>query len=156
MTQRQVVSMTQSQTAIKRRAGFTLSEVMITLCLTAMMCVSIFAGLQNISRLTMAVSSRSEAKRLMQAEAERLISVEFGSFAASADQLITSCFRTSYVPGSEAQFAYPASGTTGRVIFTRRVVAVDATSTTKTLRVEVQWMSQGRTNTVSTPVFRAQ
>ena len=58
------VCMPRSPTGIKRWSGFTLCGVMITLCLNAMMCVSIFAGLQSMSRLTMAVSSRSELEGL--------------------------------------------------------------------------------------------
>lgn len=141
----------------KRRAGFTLGEVMITLCLTAMMCVAAFTGLGTVTRLTMAVAIRSEADRLMQAEAERLTSVDFASFvASSSDEAITGCLKTSFQSGNQAQFDYPATSNSGRVTFARRVVEVASTSTTKTLRVEVQWTWQDRPSLISTLLFRSQ
>ncbi|MBC7369535.1 MAG: hypothetical protein H7343_22430, partial [Undibacterium sp.] len=45
---------------------------MIALCLVATMCATVFAGLQTMTTLSMAVAIRSEADRLLQAEAERL------------------------------------------------------------------------------------
>ncbi len=147
----------QARVTNNQRLGFTLGEVMITLCLTAMMCVAAFTGLATISRLTMAVAIRSEADRLVQAEAERLTSVDFTSFVeSSADETITASLKTSFLSGNQAQFAYPATSNSGRVTFTRRVAAVASTSTTKTLRVEVQWTWQGRPSLISTVLFRSQ
>ncbi len=136
--------------------GFTLSEVMITLLLTAMMCLAVFAGLQTTSKLSLGTAVRSEAHRLLQAEAERLSSVEFASFVASADQSISSSFKTTFLAGNEAQFSYPSSSSPGRVIFTKRVVAVASTSTSRTLRIEVEWTWQGRSSQISIPMFRTQ
>jgi Tfp pilus assembly protein FimT len=147
----------QTRVTNKPCAGFTLGEVMITLCLTALMCVAAFTGLGTISRLTMAVAIRSEADRLMQAESERLTSVDFNSFvASSSDQTITGSLKTSFLSGNQAQFAYPATGSSGRVTFTRRAVEVASTSTTRTLRVEVQWTWQDRPSLISTVLLRSQ
>jgi Tfp pilus assembly protein PilV len=140
----------------RQRAGFTLAEVMITLCLTAMMCLAVFAGLQTISRLGLESAVRTEAYRLLQSEAERLTSVDYSSFVSSGNQTIPSSFKTSFLAGNQAQFAYPASGTTGRITFTRSVTDVTSTSTSKTLQVQVQWTWQGQSHVISLPVFRAQ
>ncbi len=139
-----------------RRAGFTLLEVMVAVFLGAVICLGIFSGLQTASRLSLGVAIRSEAYHLLQAEAERLTWVTFDSFASSPDETITACLRTSFVPGRETQFSYPATGAAGRVAFTRRVVDVASTGTTRTLRVEVQWTWQGRTSLISTLLYRAQ
>jgi hypothetical protein len=127
---------------------------MITLLLIAMMCLSIFSGLETISKLALGTAIRSEAYHLLQAEAERLTAADFGSFAAMANQTSASCLKTTFAPGNQAQFAYPATGSQGRVTFTRRVVDVTSTATTKTLRVEVQWAWRGRSYLISTLVFR--
>jgi len=136
--------------------GFTLAEVMITLSLTALMCLAVFAGLETVSRLSLQTAVRMEAYRLLQSEAERLSSVNYTSFVSSGNQTISSAFKTSFLAGTQAQFTYPASGTNGRVSFTRRVVDVASTGTSKTLRVEVQWTWQSQANLISMPVFRSQ
>lgn len=135
--------------------GFTLVEIVVTLFLVALLCIAAFAGMQTLSRMTMGIALRSEAHRHLQAEAERLTSASFESFTASSDQPLTSSFKTTYAPSTQAQFAYPTTGAAGRTVFVRRVVAVDSTSTSRTLRVEVQWTWQGRTSLVSTLLFRS-
>jgi prepilin-type N-terminal cleavage/methylation domain-containing protein len=140
----------------RTKSGFTLSEVMIAMVLISIMCLSVFGALQSTSRLALNTAIRSEAHRLMQAEAERLISVDFGSFGSSADQTITSSVKAIFGPNKDAQFALPANNANGRVSFTRRVIEVSSTSSSKTLRVEVQWTWQGHTSLISTPLFRSQ
>lgn len=137
------------------RRGFTLPEVMIALLMVAMMCLAVFAGLDSISRLALGTAVRNEAHRLLQAEAERLSSVPFQNFVASSNQTITSNFRTTFLAGNQAQFSYPPSSQ-GRVTFTRRVVEVAASGTTRTLRIELDWTWQGRATTASLPMFRSQ
>lgn len=137
------------------RAGFTLVEVMVTVTLVSFLCASAFAGLNLLSRTAMRTAVRSEAYRLMQDKAEQLMAADYTGFTSSSDQTITSSIKTSSVPGTETQFQYPSAGTRGRVTFTRKVVDVSSTSTSKTLRVEVRWTWQGATTTISTPLFRA-
>jgi prepilin-type N-terminal cleavage/methylation domain-containing protein len=144
------------QVGARRRAGFTLSEVMIALVLVAMLCLGVFAGLQVITRLSLGTAVRSEAYRLLQAEAERLSSVDFASFTAVPDQTITSNFATSFLAGNQARLTYPSTGNAGRVAFTRRVVETASTGSTRTLRVEVQWTWQRQTSLISLPVYRTQ
>ncbi|MBC7367826.1 MAG: hypothetical protein H7343_13615, partial [Undibacterium sp.] len=88
--------------------------------------------------------------------AERLASGTFAVFAASTDQEIIGCLKTSFLPGSAPRFTYPATGNGGRVAFTRRVVETASTATSRTLRVEVQWTWQSRTSLIATPLFRTQ
>lgn len=140
----------------KSDGGFTLVEVMIAMMLIALMCLSVLTGLRSITDMTMGVAVRSEAYRVMQAEAERLTQIDYDSFQASGDQTTTSCLKTTFLPGNQNKFDYPANGSGGRITLTRRVVEVSSTDTTKTLRVEVRWTWQGRTNLISTLLFRAQ
>lgn len=137
-------------------AGFTLSEVMVTMFLISMMCLGIFAGLQQISRAMMAIAIRDEGYHLLQAKAEQLLGGTYASFAASSDQSITSEVKTSFNPSTTAALTLPSDNAAGRITFTRRVVAVAASDTSKTLRVEVQWAWQGRTTVISSPLFRTQ
>jgi Tfp pilus assembly protein PilV len=140
----------------RKNAAFTLSEVMITMFLISMMCLGVFSGLQQITKAMMTVAIRDEAYHLLQAEAERLLDSDYTSFSSSADQTITSALKTSYTPSTAAKFAILSDNAVGRITFTRRVVDVTSTTTSKTLRVEVQWTWLGRTNTVSAPLFRTQ
>lgn len=121
-----------------------------------MMCLSAFAGLQLISRLTLDIAARSEAQRVLQTEAERLNAADFSSFVASDAVTITSCLKTTFRAGSQAQFALSSDHAAGRVTFTRRVVEVSSTSTSRTLRVDVTWTTQGTSHTDSVLLFRAQ
>lgn len=139
----------------RRPAAFTLPEVMIALVLVSALCLSTFVGMRLVSNLAMTTAIRSEAHRLMQAEAERLMSVGYGSFVASSAVNIPAVLKTTFRPGTEARLA-PAPGTAGRVTFVRRVVEVASTSTTRTLRVEVQWTWLGKTTVISVRVFRSQ
>ncbi len=140
----------------KQDGGFTLAEVMVAMILIALMCLSVLTGLQSITKMTMGVAIRSEAYRVMQAEAERLMQADYGSFQAASEQATVSCFKTTFLPGKQQSLEYPASGPGGRVSFKRSVVEVASTGTTRTLRVQVKWDWQGRTNLVSTLLFRAQ
>lgn len=135
-------------------AAFTLVEVMIALTLVSMLCMSAFAGMRLISNLALTNSIRTEAHRLLQQKAESLTSGSFSSFAASSDETITSVLKTTFAPGKEDQFT-PMAGSGGRVSFTRRVVAVASTTTTRTLRVEVQWTWQRHAYAISTQLFRS-
>ncbi|MBS0663088.1 MAG: hypothetical protein JSR48_07465 [Verrucomicrobia bacterium] len=130
---------------------------MIALFLIALMSLAIFQGLQTISKLALNVAVRDEGYRLLQAEAERLLAADYAGFTATtSDQSITSNIKTTFLPGNQAQFEYPASGSAGRVTFTRRVVGVSSTGAAKSLRVEVQWTWQGRPSLISTLLYRAQ
>lgn len=121
----------------------------------SLVCMVIFPGMYLVSRLALNNAVRSEGFRLMQAEAEHQTSLDFFSLGAYPDQLITSCVKTSFRPNKEARFDYPAESD-GRVTYTRRVVSVAATTTSKTLRVEVQWTWQGQSNLISVPILRYQ
>ncbi len=140
----------------QKLAAFTLMEVMITMFLMSVLCLGVFVGMQQVTKAMMNVAIRDEAYHLMQAEAERLLSSDYTSFNASAAQTITSAVKTTILPNSVAQFGFTGDNAIGRVTFTRQVVAVASTSSSKTLRVQVQWTWQGRTNTVSVPLFRNQ
>jgi len=123
--------------------------------LISMMCLGVFAGLQQITFSMMNVAIRDEAYHLMQAEAERLLSTDFGSANATAtDQTITSSVKTSYMPTTLAQFAIASDNNLGRITFARRVVSVSSSFSAKTLRVEVEWTWKGRSNLISTPIYR--
>lgn len=141
-------------------AGFTLPEVMITMFFISVMCLGTFVGLQQVTLAMMNVAIRDEAYHLMQAEAERLTATDYGSASATAsDQSITSSVKSSFIrfrDGAVPQFTITTDNDPGRITFTRRVVQVSSTSTSKTLRVEVQWTwpTGGRTNLISCPVFR--
>jgi prepilin-type N-terminal cleavage/methylation domain-containing protein len=82
----------------KHQAAFTLPEVMITMLLISMMCLGTFAGMQQVSKAMTAVAIRSEAHRVLQAEAERLLSTEYTSFSPSAEQTVSSSFKPSFIP----------------------------------------------------------
>lgn len=140
----------------KNAAGFTLIEVMITMALISLMCLGVFVGLQQITRAMMTVAVRDEAYHLLQAEAERLLTADYSAFTASGNQTITSAVKTTYSPSSAARFTLPTDNASGRIAFTRRVVEVANTSNTRTLRVDVTWTLNGRTNTISAPLFRLQ
>ncbi len=140
----------------KNTVGFTLVEVMITLFLISLMSLGVFVGLQQITRAMMAVAARDEAYHLLQAEAERLLTADYGAFTASGNQTITSALKTSYTPSSDAKFVLPADNASGRMAFTRRVVELASTPSTRTLRVDVSWSLNGRNSTVSTRLFRLQ
>ena len=124
--------------------------------LISMMCLSVFAAMQQITKATLALAVRSEAYRLMQAEAERLLSVDYNSFTASGNQTLTSAVKTTYTPTNDAALTLPADNALGRATFTRRVVSAGSTATSKTLRVEVEWTWQGHANLISTPLYRTQ
>jgi prepilin-type N-terminal cleavage/methylation domain-containing protein len=141
--------------ASKHDAAFSLPEVMVAMVVISLVCLSVFSGMYLISRLALNNAVRSEGFRLMQAEAEHLTSLDYFSLDASPDELITSCVTTSFRPSREAQFDYP-SDAAGRVTYTRRVVNVASTGTSKTLRVEVQWTWQSKTNLISVPILRYQ
>lgn len=130
---------------------------MVALSLISVMCLAIFAGLNTITDVTVRTVVRSEGQRLLQAEAERLMSVSYGNFTAStSDETIWSSYKTTFKNSTAAALTYPATSTAGRVQFTRRVVAVSSTTTTRTLRVEVQWQSGGKTLKLTMPIFRSQ
>lgn len=148
-------SSVQNTRARKRDGAFSLPEVMVAIVLISMVCLSVFSGLYLISKLALNNAVRSEGFRLMQAEAEYLTSADFSTFGPVADQTITSCVKTTFRPGREAQFEYPTDAA-GRVVYTRRVVNVASTPTRKNLRVEVQWTWQGKTSLISVPVMRYQ
>ncbi len=143
------------RTPVATNSAFTLVEVMIALVLVSMMCASTFAGIQLVSRMAVSSAVRSEAHRIMQAEAERLTSVGYSDFTPSGDQSVVSSLKTTFSPGNQAALEYPPAGTAGRVTFTKRVVNVSTSTTTRTLRVEVQWTWQGKVTVISTPVMRA-
>lgn len=134
----------------------TLPELMIVLLLIAILCLAMFAGLQTVSRIVLSTAVRAEANRLLQAEAERLVSVPYPDFTATGTQDITSSFRTSFRPGTQAALTHPGSDSAGRVTFRREVVQVTSTATTRTLQVQVSWLWQGQSRQISTPVFRSQ
>lgn len=152
--QRSPSAMSRHSSSAKRTAGFTLTEVMITMLLISMMCIGVFAGLRQISKAMLAVAVRSEAHRVLQAEAERLLSTDFTSFTASAPETITSSVKPSYVPSKASAFTLPPGNAAGRVKFTREVIAVASSDTSRTLRVEVRWTWQNQPNVVSSPLFR--
>jgi hypothetical protein len=129
------------------------------------MCLGVFAGLQQITKAMLSVAARDEAYNLMQAECERLLASDYGSFSATAaDQTITSSLKTSYVSykptgtGSVPALQLTGDNNVGRVSFTRRVVQVSSTGSSRTLRVEVEWRigAKERFNRVSTVLFRTQ
>jgi prepilin-type N-terminal cleavage/methylation domain-containing protein len=152
-----ISAMSSNRRVVAKNVGFTLPEVMITMFLISMMCLAVFSGLQQITKAALAVAIRSEAYHLMQAEAERLLDGDYASFAATTtDQTITSSVKTSYTPSTTPALATSADNGVGRSTFTRRVVLVSSTTTSKTLRVEVQWTWQGRPYLVSTQLFRTQ
>lgn len=144
-------------TPVRRRfnpKAFSLVEVLVGMVLVMLMCASVFPGLQLITKSAMNTAVRSEAHRLMQAEAERLMSVGYASFTTATEQTITSSIKTTFAPDKSSQFQYPTNQA-GRVTFKRRIVAVSETSTTRTLRVEVEWTWQGRNTVISMPIFRS-
>lgn len=149
-----------SRKPAKRKAAFTLPEVMVAMLLIAMLCLSVFAGLQQVSRAMMTIALRTEAHRLLQAEAERLLNTNYASFTASSAESITSSLKTSFVSEKKkdappiSHKALPPGNANGRVVFKRQVVAVAATDTSTTLRVDVSWTWQGRPNVISVPLFR--
>lgn len=123
--------------------------------LISMMCLSVFAGLQQITKVALAVALRNEGYHHLQQESERLLNTDYSSFIATTqDTTIKSAVKTSYSPSGAAQMAITSDNATGRVNFTRRVVEVASTTTTRTLRVEVTWTWQGRSNTITTQLFR--
>lgn len=146
-----VVTRTRSRSA---QAAFSLPEVIVAMVLVTLMCVSVFPGMQLVSRSAINTAIRSEAHRLMQAEVERLTFGTYSAFTASADQTITSAIKTTFGPDKHQRLQYPSSQA-GRVVFTRRVVEVSSTSKSRSLRVEVQWVWQGRAIVISTPLFRS-
>ncbi len=140
-----------------KNAAFTLAEVVITMFLMSLTCLGIFAGMQQITKAMMAVALRDEAYHLMQAEAERLLATDYTSFTATAsDQSITGAAKTTYLPSTAAKFGITSDNALGRATFTRRVVQVSSTTTSRTLRVEVQWTWQGRSQTITTTLLRIQ
>lgn len=141
----------------RSRAGFTLTEVMIALTLVAVMSLAVFAGTQTITQVAVRTAIRNEAERLLQGEAERMMSVSYGNFIASTtDETIYSSFRTTFRNSTAAALTYPTSGTSGRTEFTRRVVQVSSTSTSRTLRVEVQWQAGTQTIKLTAQLYRTQ
>lgn len=141
--------------ARKQNLAFSLPEVMVAIVVISMVCLTVFSGLYLVSRMALNNAVRSEGFRIMQAEAERLTSIDFFSLGAVSDQTIQSCVKTGFRPGREAQFQYP-SDNSGRVTYTRRVVEVASSSSSKSLRVEVQWTWQSKTTLISVPILRYQ
>ncbi|HVU34332.1 MAG TPA: prepilin-type N-terminal cleavage/methylation domain-containing protein [Opitutaceae bacterium] len=144
----------------KKAAGFTLVEVMITMFLISMMCLSVFAALQQITKNALSVALRDEAYHLMQAQAEQLLEGTYADFVpTTADQTINSSVKTSYLPSfvnSLTQLSTnQAANLAGRISYTRRVVSVASDSSSTTLRVEVSWTWQGRPELVSTLLYRS-
>lgn len=149
--------MRSSRRQLRSRTGFTLVEVMVSLTLISMMCLAVFKGLGTMSQVAISTGVRSEGQRLLQAEAERLMSVSYGNFVAStADETIYSSFKSIFKSSTAAALTYPTSGNTGRFPYTRRVVAVSSTTTTRTLRVEVQWPWNGKTTKLTMLILRSQ
>lgn len=148
----------------RQNSAFTLVEVMITMFLISMMCLSVFAGLQQITKTALSVAIRDEAYHLMQDKAEQLLSVPFANFDAAADETIVSSVKASYVPDMKIDaLALPADNDnkTPRVSFTRSVTKVASTNmpASTTLRVQVTWTwpkqdAQRRTYVVSTLLYR--
>ncbi len=139
------------------QAAFTLPEVMVAMLLISMLCLSVFAGLQQVSRAMTSIALRTEAERLLQAEAERLLNVDYASFTSSATETITSSFKTSFTAKRTAALDHkqlPTDNGMGRVDFKRQVVKVASTDTSTTLRVDVSWAWQGKPNVISVPLFR--
>lgn len=134
--------------------GFSLGEVMIALFCISLLCLGIFAALQQISGTMMAIAIRDEAYHLMQAKAEQLLSGDYADFTASADESITSAVKTNFHASTAAALALPANNANGRITFTRRVIQVSSTTSSRTLEVEVDWTWGGRSASVSTPLFR--
>ncbi len=139
----------------RKDGGLTLPEVMIALLVVSSVCISVFAGLSTMSRWALHSAIQSEAHRLLQEEAEQLLGGGYAGFVASPDESITSSVRTTFLPGAQPRFTPPADGSGARVNFTRRVVEIDSTETSRALRVEVEWTWQGRAYSVVCPLFRA-
>jgi prepilin-type N-terminal cleavage/methylation domain-containing protein len=140
----------------RKAAGFTLVEVMITMFLISMMCLGVFAGLQQITKAMASVAIRDEAYHLMQAEAERLLNTDFASFSASGPQTIHCSFGTSFARGNNTG-ALTGSSSVGRVDFVRQVLDVGSTQNpaTQTLRIQITWaFPDQRPNVISTTLFR--
>lgn len=140
----------------RKHSGFTLIEVMIAMVLIAMMCLSVFVALRQITNTAMAVAVRNEAYHLMQQQAEQLLAGTYADFSTVAEQDITSAVKTSFAPSTTPALVLPADNASGRITFKRQVVSVASTATSKTLRVEVDWTWQGHANEISTLLFRAQ
>jgi len=138
------------------RSGLTLPEVMMALLVVSGLCLTVFGGLNMVSKWSLLAGIRGEAGRLVQEEAERLLAVPFTDFVASADETLGSSVHTTFRPGTQAQFAHPASGTGARASFTRRVVEVAATPRSRTLRIDVAWTWLGEDYAISCPLFRVQ
>lgn len=136
--------------------GFTLVEVIISMVLISVMCLSVFVGLNQMTKNAMAVALRNEAYHLMQAEAERLLQGDYFAFDVVPAATIQSSVKTTYAPSALAKFALGADNAAGRVTFTRRVVSLASTASSKTLQVEVEWTWQGRPNAIATPLYRTQ
>ena len=127
---------------------------MITLVLISLMSLGVFAGLRQISYAMMAVALRDEAYHLVQAKAEQLLASDYSSFTSAGNETITSSVKPSFAPILYSQFQLGSDNAKGRATFTRRVVDVASTTSSKTLRVDVSWTWQGRSNVVSAPLFR--
>jgi len=138
-----------------RSLGLTLPEVTVALFIISFAIMSIAGALHTVSKWTLATAIQNEADRLMQAEAERLMSAPYDVISASGDETILSSVATSFRPGTQEQFSYPADGAGARVTFVRRVVNVATTSMSKQLRVEVEWTWQGSSRLVSAPLLRS-
>jgi type II secretory pathway pseudopilin PulG len=134
----------------------TLPEVMIALLIVAAMCLTVFGGLNMVSKWALHSAISSEAQRLLQAEAERLLSVPYAHFVAGADETSTSSVGTTFLAGMQPRLSYPPTRPGARVSFTRRVIAVASTATSRTLRIEVAWTWHGGSHVVATPLYRAQ
>ncbi len=137
-------------------AGMTLPEVMIALLVVSAMCLSIFAGLQNVSKWALHAAIRSEAHRLLQAESERLLSLPYADFVAAADRAYTSSVATSFRPGFQQRFDYPPGNASARVSFSRHIVQQASTASNRTLQVGIDWTWQGKNFAISVPLFRSQ
>lgn len=150
------VSRPSRRPSTRARAGLTLPEVMIALLVVSGMCLTVFGGLNMVSKWSLLAGIRGEAGRLVQEEAERLLAVPFNEFVASGNETVGSSVHTTFRPGTQAQFTPPAAGTGARASFTRRVVEVAATPRSRTLRIDVAWTWLGENYAISCPLFRVQ
>ena len=138
----------------KGRAAFTLAEVMIALAITTFVCLSAFALMYQLSKITLRDAYRAEAYRVAQQKIEELRGGDVSAFTASGATTITSSMTTVSSRNTLAQFAYAAVGQTQRVNFTRTVASVSSSSTFIELNVNVTWTFDGQTFSIAVPIAR--
>jgi len=137
----------------EKRQAFSLVEVMVTLALCALMCVAAFGALQMVTRISYQTAARTEAGRVLQAEVERLNSVDYSGFVASSTQTIQGSLNSTFAEGSQPRFTYFSAASPVR--FSRTVIEVASSAASRTLRVEVSWELQGRPSRLSATILRA-